>query len=211
MSDIKIVSFDLTGTLVDRSFIDSIWFEAIPKMYAEKERISFEQAMELVRREYEKVGDKKMEWYDVNYWLRHFGIEVDGKALLKKFRHRVNVYPEVPGVLKDLGKKYKLIIITNSTRDFLEFEISGIKGHFSEIFSSTSDFKQVKKTLGFYSKICEILGVGPQEVVHVGDHRYFDFIIPRKFGIKAFYLDRTGNSQGKLIIGNLEELKERLV
>ena len=47
-------------------------------------------------------------------------------------------------------------------------------------------------------------------MVHLGDDRYFDYVVPSKLGIKAFYLDRTGEDSGDLVIHSLKELRGRL-
>ena len=72
----------------------------------------------------------------------------------------------------------------------LQIPDSIIKKFFSRIFSATSDFGEVKKSNDFYARVCEILDVKPQAVVHTGDHWVFDFINPRKIGMNAYYLDR---------------------
>jgi putative hydrolase of the HAD superfamily len=69
----------------------------------------------------------------------------------------------------------------------------------------------VKKTKGFYQRICQILGTRPQEIVHVGDHYEFDYVVPRSLGIHAFYLDRSGEQKGEFIIPDLRDLEKRLL
>ena len=81
---------------------------------------------------------------------------------------------------------------------------------FERIFSATSDFREVKKTKGFYQRICQILGTRPQEIVHVGDHYEFDYVVPRSLGIHAFYLDRSGERKGEFIIPDLRDLEKIL-
>jgi putative hydrolase of the HAD superfamily len=67
----------------------------------------------------------------------------------------------------------------------------------------------VKKTVGFYQRICQILETRPQEMVHVGDHYEFDYLVPRSLGIRAFYLDRSGKRSGDSVIPELKDLEER--
>ena len=88
---------------------------------------------------------------------------------------------------------YELIISSNAAREFIDFQIAPIKGFFSHIFSATSDFDEVKKSNSFYTRVCRILDVRPQNVVHVGDHWVFDFLNPRAIGINAYFLDRSGD------------------
>ena len=70
----------------------------------------------------------------------------------------------------------------------------------------------MKKTIGFYRRICQILGANPDEIVHVGDHYEFDYLVPRELGIQAFYLDRTAKKEsGDFILRDLRELEKRLL
>jgi putative hydrolase of the HAD superfamily len=69
----------------------------------------------------------------------------------------------------------------------------------------------VKKTVGFYQRICQILEARPQEIVHVGDHYEFDYLVPRTLGIHAFYLDRSGEQNGEFVISDLRDIEERLL
>ena len=210
MNKTKVVSFDVDGTLVDRKFVDIIWDEAVPELYAKEKGIGLEEAKEYIKKEYDKVGDKKVEWYDIKYWFKHFGINKNWKELLMEFKNEIEIYPDVMNILDELSKKYKLIIISNASKEFLDIEVEKFKHYFAYIFSSTSDFKQLKKTANFYFSICSILGVKPHEIVHVGDNWDFDFIAPRKIGIKTFYLDRIGQKQGDSVIHDLMELKYKL-
>jgi len=208
-----IVSFDLDGTLVDCGFIDAVWFEGLPQLYAEKEGLTLEEARRRLVGEYNRVGMDRLEWYDIKYWFREYLGGQDWRALFQKLKSRIRLYPEVPKVLKTLEEAgYKLIIISNSAREFLDLEIEETKiaSHFHRIFSSTSDFKEVKKTTEFYAKICRELDASPSEIVHVGDNWKFDFQVPRGLGITAYYLDRSRQQNGEYIIYNLEELVERL-
>ncbi len=209
MNSIKVFSFDLDGTLVDKKFADLVWLRGIPEAYASKNGIELDEAIRIVKREYDKIGVEAIEWYEIDYWLRKFDLDIDKEELFDKYQHEIRVYPEVEGVLKKLKKNYRLIISSNAARVFIDREISSIRHYFSHIFSAVSDFKKVKKANDFYRKICEILEIKPEEMVHVGDHWYFDFVYPREEGINAFYLDRKGvlpRDDCSFIINNLEEL-----
>jgi FMN phosphatase YigB (HAD superfamily) len=92
----------------------------------------------------------------------------------------------------------------------MELEQLEIKGYFEHVFSSTSDFGLTKKATELYEKVCAACRILPSEMVHVGDDRYFDFEVPRKLGIRAFYLDRTGSQTGEFVVHSLEELSKNL-
>jgi FMN phosphatase YigB (HAD superfamily) len=74
MDNIKVISFDLEGTLVTPNFSQAVWHEGIPSLYANQKGISFVEAKAIVLREYQAVGDQRKEWYDIKYWFSHFGL-----------------------------------------------------------------------------------------------------------------------------------------
>ena len=208
----KILSFDMDGTLVDPEFNELVWNYGIPRLYAKQKNIIFKEAKEYVASQYQLVGDKAVEWYDIKFWFARFGLPGSWKDLMSEFKERIRLYPEVPDVLDNLKRRYDLVLTSNSTREFIGVEIGacGLASHFSRVFSATSDFGQVKKTPGFFAHICDLLKIGPEEMMHVGDHFDFDYLVPKKFGIRAFYLDREGKTQGEFVIRDLKELEERL-
>jgi putative hydrolase of the HAD superfamily len=207
----KIISFDMDGTLVDPEFTDWVWLHGIPRLYAEMTNIPFEEAKHFVVGEYLKVGEGAIEWYDIKYWFQFFKLEKNWKDLMLQYVDKIRIYPDVDDILAWLKEKFPIILTSNAGREFIdiEMEATGLGRYFDRIFSATSDFGQVKKTAGFYGRICGALGVYPQEIVHVGDHYEFDYLAPRSLGIHAFYLDRSGEKNGDFVISDLRELERR--
>jgi len=208
----KIISFDMDGTLVDPEFTDWVWLHGIPTLYAEKGGLSFEEAKHFVVEEYLKVGEGAIEWYDIKYWFKFFKLEQNWKDLMERYVDKIDIYPDINPLLDRLRGRFPLVLTSNAGREFIdvEMEATGLRKYFDRIFSATSDFCEVKKTMGFYQRICQILGARPQEIVHVGDHYEFDYLVPRSLGIRAFYLDRSGEKQGDLILRDLRDLEKRL-
>ena len=205
---IKVVSFDVEGTLVTTDFSYAIWFEMIPQRYAQRYGLDFEEATRRIRKEYDSVGDQRLEWYDVQYWFTRFDL---GRAdiAMEELQNRVNYYPDTKDVLEKLGKRYKLSVASGSPRPFLKHLLRGIEHKFSSVFSSTSDFKKVK-TADFYREICGRLGVEAGQVVHIGDNMQFDFLEPASVGIQAFHLDREGKSGNPAALRSLSQLADLL-
>ncbi len=208
MNKIKIVSFDVEGTLVTTDFSYAIWFEAIPQRYAERHGLTIEQAKNLVRAEYEKIGDQKPEWYDIKYWFTKFDLG-NHEPSMERYHHKVDYYPEVMEILSSFSKSYKLIATSGSAREFLHHLLRGVEPYFHRIFSSTSDYKQ-PKTNDFYLKICENLKVTPDQILHVGDNWQFDYVSASEIGINAVFLDRKETCGRPGSVANLKELKARL-
>lgn len=201
------ISFDAEGTLVSPGFSQAIWHEVMPLLYAEKNGVELASAKEIVAREYDKVGDQRLEWYDIEYWFRYFQLGSTEPAI-QHCQAKVSYYPEVMEVLSSLEGRYKLIVASGTPLELLEPQLEGIKDYFARIFSSVSLCKQLK-TPEFYDYVCESMGVNPAQIAHVGDNWQFDFLNSSQVGINAFHLDRAGNGQqGSL--ANLTELKSHL-
>jgi len=210
---IKVISFDFDGTIVTHKFADDFWLEGVPKIYAKQNHINLKTAQKYLLEEYDKIGDKRIEWYDPEYWFNRFKLNMDWNNLLKQYQHSVEIYPDVVPTLKRLSQDYLLIVSSNAKREFIDIQldVSDLKKYFTHIFSSTSDFHTVKKVTDFYDMICKKLSIKPQEMVHVGDHKEFDYISPQKLGITAFYLDRNKTSTGPYTIHALSQFEEMLI
>lgn len=213
MRRVRVISLDLDGTLLDRGFTDALWFHRIPALVAERRGISFEEACRFVVSQYDEVGDKRLEWYDIDYWLGRFDLKgVSRREVLRSIRGKVILYPGVTDLLKDLSSSYDLVINSVSPREIQEFalEEAGIASYFKRMFSAVSDFKKIVKDADYYSKVCGLLGISAPEMVHVGDTWETDYIAPRSIGIIAFYLDREGKREGEHILHTLEDLRDKL-
>lgn len=209
LDKIKIISFDMDGTLVPTDFVNAVWLEGIPSLYAEKHNISFEKAYEIVTRAYDEVGEHRIEWYYLDYWIKRFELNITKEELFNKYRDKVKIYKDAEEAIKSLSTRYKLIICSNAEKDFILFQLNPLLPLFHRVFSATSDFKEVKKSREFYGRICDLLKVKPEEIVHIGDHPIFDYFNPREIGIKAFLLNRNQHNL-ELNISALRNLKEFL-
>jgi HAD superfamily hydrolase (TIGR01549 family) len=205
----EIISFDVEGTLVTTDFSYAIWFEAIPRRYAERYGMELEQARKKVFEQFEKVGDQRMEWYDIKHWFRHFDIG-DHEPVLASCQHRVELFPDAMDVLSSLGKNYRLVVASGSSREFLEHLLRDVEFCFERIFSSVSDYGQLKLP-DFYYKMCLELQVSPGQIVHVGDNRQFDYINAIETGITAFHLDRKSRKGDDHLVTSLSEFKDLFV
>ncbi len=207
MKKIKVISFDVDGTLVPIDFVNAVWLEGIPCLYAEKHNISFEKAYEIVTKAYDEIGEHRIEWYYLDYWIKRFNLNITKEKLFHRYKHKVKIYQDAEEVIKTLKGRYKLIICSNAEKDFILFQLKPLLSSFHHVFSATSDFKEVKKSKEFYGKVCDLLKVKPEEIIHIGDHPVFDYFNPREIGIKAFLLNRNQHNI-EVNISYLKSLKE---
>jgi putative hydrolase of the HAD superfamily len=111
----------------------------------------------------------------------------------------------VQEVLDHLSLSYDLVVTSNAAREFIDFELDGLSDYFREIFSATSDFREVKKSPLIYGTVCANMGVKPYEVLHIGDHYSYDYEAPLEAGLDALFLDRKGERSGREVVGDLRE------
>ena len=202
---IRIISLDMDGTLMKSRFVDRVWMEGIPALYAERTGMDFQAAKEHVIGEYARVGSDRMEWYDLLYWIEKFGLEIGKDELLQMYEDEVEAYPEVLEVLELLSERYDLVVTSNAAREFIEIELEGLAEYFREVFSATSDFREVKKSPLVYGAICAQMNARPFEVLHIGDHYHYDYESPIQAGLDALFLDRKGERTGPEVVGDLRE------
>jgi putative hydrolase of the HAD superfamily len=214
----RIVSFDLDGTLVDAKYGDMVWNHGIPEEYAKKYGMSFDEARSAVMDQYRYIGDSDLLWYEIDHWLKKFGLQVSADDLLGRYETFIKLLPGVTEVVRYLKGRYVLVIASNAARIFVEKELeyTDLAHYFNHIISATTDYRIVKKEPDFYRKLCANLGVSQEDIVHVGDHRIFDFEVPSGLGIEAYHFaDKAsgkayqGADNGK-VIHNLTDLLDML-
>jgi HAD superfamily hydrolase (TIGR01549 family) len=180
------ISLDLDGTIVKPEWVDYVWNEAMPELYAEQEGISAEEARQILFRAYDEVGKEDIRWYLIPYWFKRFRIRKDCREFIAERSHRIELYDDAVEVLWLLRRA---IILTNAPRELAEAEVKVIEGRAPvklRLYSAVSDFGTLKKDPAFYRWVLEREG----EFVHVGDDYSNDYLAPRLAGLKSYYLDR---------------------
>jgi putative hydrolase of the HAD superfamily len=137
--------------------------------------------------------------------LDRFQLKMDKDELLCSYEDEIEPYPEVKDALEQLCENFELVVTSNAAREFIDIELEGFEDYFSEIFSATSDFREVKKSPLLYGAVCAHLKAQPCEVIHIGDHYSYDYESPLQAGLDALFLDRKGNRTGSEVVGDLRE------
>lgn len=190
LSKIKVISFDLHKTLATPSFVEAVWYEGIPHVYARRQGLSFELAREIVMREYARVDENSRDYFDLNFWSDR--LELGGYAAAIEYcRPKLAYYPEIWRVLRRLQATYPLIIATGMPREFIPPIMSALTPFITRVFSADADYSQFKCP-GFYVSVCRDMGMATEELLHVGDDVIKDYEMPRTVGVRAIHLDRGG-------------------
>jgi putative hydrolase of the HAD superfamily len=207
---LKILSFDLDGTLFPNSIDDRLWFELIPEELANARNISIEKAKEYATREYDIIGPNDPRWYIPEYWIDRFGLDIDINYLLDRMEYSNYIYDDVI-YLKELSNRFDIIIASNNARSMLNKKVRAINRLGIKIkasFSVVSDLNLTGKNTKFYKYICNSLGIKADEVMHIGDNIIYDLLHARASGLLSILIDRDNLMQHVDVIHSLYELKE---
>ena len=209
---IKIISFDLDGCLSDNTFDDIFWDREIPKLVAHKKNISLEEAYKYVVDEYKRLWGKVDDWRNPNFWLKHFGLKETWEEIMEDLKKEIKHYGDSIPVLKKLREDYTLIITSHADRIFLDLKLKmeDLGSYFDYTFSTPSDFNNMKKDAEVYKKICKMLGVRPNEIIHIGDHYEFDYVVPMSVGIRSFLIDRSGKLKEDYVVRSLYDFATKI-
>lgn len=205
--ELKVITFDLYGTIVDMQggltavvapFLRERGWHGDPGRFVTWwRRTHFENSMidSLCQRghtPYRSIGQRA-----VGYTLTRAGIAHDSSDVerLVGAIERLRPFPEVPAALQRLAGRYRLVVLSNGDRDMLEAARPYVDFPFERYISvqEAGCFKPHRRT---YERACELLGVAPLEVMHVANHP-FDCIGAKAAGLGAAYIDRRQRPFGE--------------
>jgi putative hydrolase of the HAD superfamily len=169
--------------------MDYFWLDLVPLLYSKRQGIWLSEAKDEVYAAYEDVGKDELRWYLPEYWFSRFGIADQLDHALGEARSRMRMYPDVSS-LQALAGKYRLVVCSNMTDDFLRVLTPNLGIDAEGYFSAVSAFSLTTKKKEFYSRVAAALEVDPSEMVHVGDDLKADYEAPMEAGWKAIFLDR---------------------
>lgn len=184
----KITSFDLQGTLSDAAFSDEFWLSLLPRLWAEKKKMPLGEAKERLKSFFKKIGRYDPRYYSTTYWLDLLGI---GFPELRRQLKEPILYRDAVELLQHLHGKTRVIVISSTTRDFIDLEIGDARGYCDAIYSSIDDFSIPGKPPKLFKKIAGKLDVSPSDILHIGDDREMDVENARAAGCHAIYFDRS--------------------
>ncbi len=129
-----------------------------------------------------------------------------------------SVYPEVPAVLEELRSRYRLAVLSDADRDFLEPSVRR-NGLTFDIVIASDELRAYKPHVSLFREVCGRLGVQPSQVAFVGDSPWADIEGARRAGMRAIWVNRHGASWPEELappstvvtsLGELEGLLEKV-
>ena len=113
-SRIDDVLLDMDGTLLDRHFDNFFFEEELPRRYAAKHALAFEEARDRLMSMYRSV-EGELAWTDLHYWTER--VEIDVVAMHRELDHMIGFLPDAEEFLLSLRRLGKRVtILTNAHR-----------------------------------------------------------------------------------------------
>jgi len=98
-------------------------------------------------------------------------------------------YPDVLAALEALRGRYRLAVLSDADRDFLEQSLK-TNGFDFEAVVASEDLRAYKPHVSLFREVCARLGLEPSEAVFAGDSPWADIAGARHAGMRAFWLNR---------------------
>ncbi|HEY0232849.1 MAG TPA: HAD-IA family hydrolase [Dokdonella sp.] len=101
-------------------------------------------------------------------------------------RNRVDCYDDALPALAALAARLPLVSISNGNADLQRI---GLRQHFAHCISAR-EFGSAKPAAAIFHDACELLGLAPENVLHVGDDVLLDVVGAHGAGLRTAWLNR---------------------
>lgn len=227
MNRIRAITLDLDDTLweigpVIRNAEASLrsWLaDNFPKVPA---RFSTEDMLELRREVMESHPDRS---HDLRFVRKQVlaraaiesGYDADqlvepASSVFDHARNAVNLFPDVIPELELLYERFTLVAVTNGNANLQKI---GIRHLFHGVVTAV-DAGVAKPARPIFDAAVSTAGVGPDEILHVGDHPETDIDGARRAGLRTAWINRTAEEWPQhidapdAVVATLSELRAML-
>lgn len=166
--DIASVLLDMDGTLLDLHFDNHFWLTYVPRRFAEKHSLPYEEARPRVLARYRAV-EGTLDWYCVDYWTRE--LELDIVLLKQEVAHLIAVHPHVEDFLaRARGADKRVVLVTNAHHKSLSLKlrVTGIEPHFDAVVCA-HDLGLPKEQPQFWGRLRALEDFDPARTLLVDD------------------------------------------
>jgi len=155
-ADIDTVFLDMDGTLLDKYFDDYFWEEYVPRIFAEQNQMTAEEARKELLKRYQRV-ESTLQWTDLDYWSEQLGLDIP--ELKCKVDHLIQVHPYVIDFLRHLRTLNKQVhLITNAHSKTLEIKMRKTElGPWFDRIVCAEEVGEAKEHPTFWEKLEKIL------------------------------------------------------
>ncbi len=167
-NDIHTALFDMDGTLLDLSFDNHFWQEAVPAAVAVQQGCEPGEALARLLPIFQ-AQQGTLNWYSLPYWSDQLGIDLE--ALKRQHQHRIGWRQEVIHTLTHLkanGKTLWLVTNAHPVVLSLKLEQTGLSAYFDHLISS-HELGFAKEQEGFWPRLAAAYPFDPQHTLMVDD------------------------------------------
>jgi putative hydrolase of the HAD superfamily len=191
---IKVIIFDLDGTLYRSTEISTKFAEAAYYAMSKLKNIPFADAKELIESKRAQLKDTYGEPVPYTLTLRSFGLSTERwhQENIAYFDPRdfLSKDEQLQHSLSELKKRYCLVILTNNNNVQTEriLEALEIGDFFEEVFTYNT-FKLLKPDPTFIKRAVQELNVKPEECCFVGDRYNVDLEPARRLNMHTYQVN----------------------
>ena len=167
--EIDTILLDMDGTLLDLNFDNHVWNSALPRAFAEKHNVGFENAAStLVNHMREIMGT--IEFYNFDYWSEY--TQLDITDLHRQYRDLVKYRPGAEAFLRWAKEANKTTILaTNAHPESIKIkdEVVRISEMVDHVISS-HQYDYPKETPNFWTQLKKELDFDEARSVFIDDN-----------------------------------------
>ncbi len=167
--DIDTILLDMDGTLLDSYFDDFFWEEYVPRIFAEENNLTPEEARKALLQRYRRV-EKTLQWADLDFWSDQLGLDIP--ELKCKIDHLIQVHPYVIDFLKFIKSSEKeLYLVTAAHSKTLKIKLgkTAIGPYFKKIIPA-EEIGEAKEQPIFWKKLEKNLRFDKNRTILVDDN-----------------------------------------
>jgi len=197
----EVLTFDCYGTLID--WETGIWEALRPMLAAHQVVLQPEQALELYGalestaeageyQEYKTILRRVLEGFGARLGFTPSTAELDSfSACVKNWP----AFPDSPGALQALHRKYKLAIISNVDDDLFTFSEKKLQVKFDWVITARQA-RSYKPSLNNFRVAFERIGIPPGQILHVAQSLFHDIVPAKQLGLSCVWINRRYGKAG---------------
>lgn len=167
-SQIDTILLDMDGTLLDKYFDDHFWEEYVPKIFAESNSLTEEEARKILLQRYRKV-ENTLQWCDLDYWSEQLGLDIP--ELKCRVDHLIKVHPYVTDFLdyaRNINKSVHLVTNAHSKTLDIKMRKTALGSHFDHIICA-EEIGYAKEQPEFWQRLEDHLGFNKSRTLLADD------------------------------------------
>lgn len=205
--DIDNILLDMDGTLLDRGFDDYFWEELVPKEYAKKHALSFENAREELLARY-RLYLGELAWTDLDFWSKE--LDMDISRLKEDVSYLIGIDPTAKEFILYLKRLKKSVsLVTNAHWKTIEIKLmkTRIDEHLDRIISAF-DIGMPKENVLFWERLQGVIGFQKERSLLIDDNENV-LQAARAYGLRFLLLKAKPSISGPIKLSkNFESITE---